>query len=134
MFLIYPCFCMFFSCFQLMLKFFSKSTCLCLSIFICISEDYGKTFQDVTNLINNTFISTEFGIAIGPENSGKVSGGTSNVQDLVTDVFLLYQLFFLFQNWFLLVSIKNVLIPTFHQILFLLPLNTISCQNLTCLL
>uniref|UniRef100_A0A0S7F0J0 Sortilin n=1 Tax=Poeciliopsis prolifica TaxID=188132 RepID=A0A0S7F0J0_9TELE len=36
------------------------------------SEDYGKSFQDVTNLINNTFISAEFGIAIGPENSGKV--------------------------------------------------------------
>nr|XP_015198036.1 PREDICTED: sortilin [Lepisosteus oculatus] len=36
------------------------------------SENYGKTFQDVTGLINNTFIRTEFGIAIGPENSGKV--------------------------------------------------------------
>ncbi|KAK0146775.1 Sortilin [Merluccius polli] len=36
------------------------------------SNDYGKTFQDVTDLINNTFIRTEFGIAIGPENSGKV--------------------------------------------------------------
>uniref|UniRef100_A0A673YNI1 Sortilin 1b n=1 Tax=Salmo trutta TaxID=8032 RepID=A0A673YNI1_SALTR len=36
------------------------------------SENYGKSFQDVTNLINNTFIRTEFGIAIGPENSGKV--------------------------------------------------------------
>ncbi|XP_036388856.1 sortilin-like [Megalops cyprinoides] len=36
------------------------------------SENYGKSFQDVTNLINNTFILTEFGIAIGPENSGKV--------------------------------------------------------------
>ncbi|KAL6464343.1 hypothetical protein MHYP_G00266600 [Metynnis hypsauchen] len=36
------------------------------------SEDYGKSFQDVTDLINNTFIQTEFGIAIGPENSGKV--------------------------------------------------------------
>ncbi|KAK3539957.1 hypothetical protein QTP70_019599 [Hemibagrus guttatus] len=36
------------------------------------SEDYGKTFEDITSLINNTFISTEFGIAIGPENSGKV--------------------------------------------------------------
>ncbi|XP_062855045.1 sortilin 1b [Trichomycterus rosablanca] len=36
------------------------------------SEDYGKTFEDITELINNTFISTEFGIAIGPENSGKV--------------------------------------------------------------
>ncbi|KAI4902300.1 hypothetical protein NFI96_034718 [Prochilodus magdalenae] len=46
------------------------------------SEDYGKSFKDVTDLINNTFISTDFGIAIGPENSGKViltgdlSGGT----------------------------------------------------------
>lgn len=37
------------------------------------SENYGKSFQDVTNLINNTFIRSEFGIAIGPENSGKVS-------------------------------------------------------------
>uniref|UniRef100_A0AAY4B397 Sortilin n=1 Tax=Denticeps clupeoides TaxID=299321 RepID=A0AAY4B397_9TELE len=36
------------------------------------SENYGKSFQDVTDLINNTFIETEFGIAIGPENSGKV--------------------------------------------------------------
>ncbi|XP_056116948.1 sortilin 1b [Rhinichthys klamathensis goyatoka] len=46
------------------------------------SENYGKSFEDVTELINNTFISTDFGIAIGPENSGKViltgdaSGGT----------------------------------------------------------
>ncbi|XP_026862907.2 sortilin 1b [Electrophorus electricus] len=36
------------------------------------SEDYGRSFKDVTDLINNTFISTDFGIAIGPENSGKV--------------------------------------------------------------
>ncbi|XP_034270653.1 sortilin isoform X2 [Pantherophis guttatus] len=36
------------------------------------SEDYGKTFTDITDLINNTFIRTEFGMAIGPENSGKV--------------------------------------------------------------
>ncbi|XP_074706389.1 sortilin [Strix aluco] len=36
------------------------------------SEDYGKTFKDITGLINNTFIRTEFGMAIGPENSGKV--------------------------------------------------------------
>ncbi|XP_069731849.1 sortilin isoform X1 [Phaenicophaeus curvirostris] len=36
------------------------------------SEDYGKTFKDITSLINNTFIRTEFGMAIGPENSGKV--------------------------------------------------------------
>ena len=43
------------------------------------SNDYGKTFLDVTDLINNTFIRTEFGIAIGPENSGKVSLG--NMQD-----------------------------------------------------
>nr|XP_019944759.1 PREDICTED: sortilin-like [Paralichthys olivaceus] len=47
------------------------------------SENYGKSFQDVTKLINNTFIRSEFGIAISPENSGKgkviltgdVSGG-----------------------------------------------------------
>ncbi|KAF7668792.1 hypothetical protein LDENG_00287140 [Lucifuga dentata] len=36
------------------------------------SENYGKSFEDVTNLINNTFIRSEFGIVIGPENSGKV--------------------------------------------------------------
>ncbi|XP_076859870.1 sortilin 1b [Brachyhypopomus gauderio] len=36
------------------------------------SEDYGGSFTDVTDLINNTFISTDFGIAIGPEKSGKV--------------------------------------------------------------
>lgn len=36
------------------------------------SEDYGKSFKDITHLINNTFIRTEFGIAIGPDNSGKV--------------------------------------------------------------
>ncbi|GCB77768.1 hypothetical protein scyTo_0021134, partial [Scyliorhinus torazame] len=36
------------------------------------SNNYGKTFSDITKLINNTFIRTEFGIAIGPENSGKV--------------------------------------------------------------
>lgn len=36
------------------------------------SENYGKSFEDVTELINSTFIRSEFGIAIGPENSGKV--------------------------------------------------------------
>ncbi|XP_067387624.1 sortilin [Emydura macquarii macquarii] len=36
------------------------------------SEDYGKTFTDITSFINNTFIRNEFGMAIGPENSGKV--------------------------------------------------------------
>ncbi|XP_077462971.1 sortilin 1b [Stigmatopora argus] len=36
------------------------------------SEDYGKSFVDVTDLINNTFIESDFGIEIGPENSGKV--------------------------------------------------------------
>uniref|UniRef100_A0A7N8X4J6 Sortilin 1b n=1 Tax=Mastacembelus armatus TaxID=205130 RepID=A0A7N8X4J6_9TELE len=35
-------------------------------------SNYGKTFQDVTSLINNTFIRSEYGIAISPENSGKV--------------------------------------------------------------
>lgn len=44
----------------------AATTCL-------VSENYGKSFQDVTSLINNTFIRSEFGIAIGPENSGKVS-------------------------------------------------------------
>lgn len=43
-----------------------------LSFFFPLSEDYGKNFKDITNLINNTFIRTEFGMAIGPENSGKV--------------------------------------------------------------
>uniref|UniRef100_A0A673C0U8 Sortilin 1a n=1 Tax=Sphaeramia orbicularis TaxID=375764 RepID=A0A673C0U8_9TELE len=36
------------------------------------SDDYGKTFKDVTHLINHTFIHTEFGIAISPDHSGKV--------------------------------------------------------------
>ncbi|KAK7878545.1 hypothetical protein WMY93_030381 [Mugilogobius chulae] len=36
------------------------------------SEDYGKSFEDVTELINSTFIRSEFGIAIDPENKGKV--------------------------------------------------------------
>ncbi|KAM6295167.1 sortilin [Aegotheles albertisi] len=36
------------------------------------SEDYGKTFRDITGLINTTFFRTEFGMAIGPGNSGKV--------------------------------------------------------------
>ncbi|XP_019941905.2 sortilin-like [Paralichthys olivaceus] len=36
------------------------------------SEDYGKTFEDVTHLINHTFIQTEFGIGISPDHSGKV--------------------------------------------------------------
>lgn len=44
------------------------------------SEDYGKTFADITGLLNNTFIRTEFGMAIGPENSGKVGGGRTPQQ------------------------------------------------------
>uniref|UniRef100_A0A8C4HUS8 VPS10 domain-containing protein n=1 Tax=Dicentrarchus labrax TaxID=13489 RepID=A0A8C4HUS8_DICLA len=36
------------------------------------SEDYGKSFKDVTHLINHTFIHTEFGIASSPDHSGKV--------------------------------------------------------------
>ncbi|XP_061544055.1 sortilin-like isoform X2 [Phycodurus eques] len=36
------------------------------------SEDYGKTFNDVTHLINHTFIQTDFGIAVSPDHSGKV--------------------------------------------------------------
>uniref|UniRef100_A0A674IZF6 Sortilin 1 n=1 Tax=Terrapene triunguis TaxID=2587831 RepID=A0A674IZF6_9SAUR len=43
-----------------------------LSTFFPLSEDYGKTFIDITKLINHTFIRTELGMAIGPENSGKV--------------------------------------------------------------
>ncbi|XP_068171159.1 sortilin-like isoform X2 [Antennarius striatus] len=45
------------------------------------SEDYGKTFQDVTQLINHTFIQTEFGIAVSPDHSGKVmlTGDVSEV-------------------------------------------------------
>ncbi|KAG7238326.1 hypothetical protein INR49_031037 [Caranx melampygus] len=45
------------------------------------SEDYGKTFKDVTHLINHTFIQTEFGIAISPDHSGKVilTGDVSEV-------------------------------------------------------
>ena len=49
--------------------FTMSSLLLCL----CVSEDYGKTFEDVTHLINHTFIQTEFGIAISPDHSGKVS-------------------------------------------------------------
>uniref|UniRef100_A0A671NKJ1 Sortilin n=1 Tax=Sinocyclocheilus anshuiensis TaxID=1608454 RepID=A0A671NKJ1_9TELE len=41
-------------------------------VFVTSIENYGKSFEDVTELINNTFISTDYGIAIGPENSGKV--------------------------------------------------------------
>lgn len=52
--------------------FFSASHSLCLSTHTLLSEDYGKSFQDITELINGTFINTAFGIAIGPENSGKV--------------------------------------------------------------
>uniref|UniRef100_A0A8C4W6I1 Sortilin 1 n=1 Tax=Gopherus evgoodei TaxID=1825980 RepID=A0A8C4W6I1_9SAUR len=43
-----------------------------LCTFFPLSEDYGKTFIDITKLINHTFIRTELGMAIGPENSGKV--------------------------------------------------------------
>ncbi|KAM9785638.1 sortilin 1b [Neosynchiropus ocellatus] len=45
------------------------------------SENYGKTFEDVTEMINNTFIRSEFGIAIGPDNSGKaiLTGEVSEV-------------------------------------------------------
>ncbi|XP_078478746.1 LOW QUALITY PROTEIN: sortilin-like, partial [Lampetra planeri] len=45
------------------------------------SEDYGKTFTDVTHLINHTFIQTEFGIAIAPDHSGKVilTGDVSDI-------------------------------------------------------
>ncbi|XP_057701707.1 sortilin-like [Corythoichthys intestinalis] len=45
------------------------------------SEDYGKTFTDVTHLINHTFIQTEFGIAVSPDHSGKVIL-TADVSDI----------------------------------------------------
>ncbi|XP_017290114.1 sortilin [Kryptolebias marmoratus] len=47
------------------------------------SEDHGKTFEDVTHLINHTFIQTEFGIAISPDHSGKVilTGDVSEIGD-----------------------------------------------------
>lgn len=43
-----------------------------------VSEDYGKTFDDVTHLINHTFIQTAFGIAISPDHSGKVRLGVKS--------------------------------------------------------
>ena len=46
---------------------------LTLLVPLSASEDYGKTFKDVTHLINHTFVQTEFGIAISPDHSGKVS-------------------------------------------------------------
>lgn len=52
---------------------YSKTLCISLPH----STNYGKFFEDVTNLINNTFIRSEFGIALGPENSGKVGGRLS---------------------------------------------------------
>ncbi|XP_059508311.1 sortilin-like isoform X2 [Stegostoma tigrinum] len=36
------------------------------------SVDYGKTFNDVSNLVNNYYIRKEFGINVGPEHSKKV--------------------------------------------------------------
>lgn len=47
------------------------------------SDNYGKTFQEITSDIKNTYIRTEFGMGLGPENSGRVvlvsevSGGSS---------------------------------------------------------
>ncbi|XP_059385742.1 sortilin-like [Carassius carassius] len=51
------------------------------------SEDYGKTFQDITDLINKTFIQTEFGIAISPDNSGKVILTGDLTEGRVTKIF-----------------------------------------------
>uniref|UniRef100_A0A673FMS6 Sortilin n=1 Tax=Sinocyclocheilus rhinocerous TaxID=307959 RepID=A0A673FMS6_9TELE len=51
------------------------------------SEDYGKTFQDITDLINNTFIQTEFGMVIDPENSGKVILTGDLTEGRVTRIF-----------------------------------------------
>lgn len=36
------------------------------------SQDYGKTFHDISHVINNTLIRKEFGISTGPGNSEKV--------------------------------------------------------------
>uniref|UniRef100_A0A3Q0R2E5 Sortilin 1b n=1 Tax=Amphilophus citrinellus TaxID=61819 RepID=A0A3Q0R2E5_AMPCI len=52
------------------------------------SENYGKSFEDVTNLINNTFIRSEFGIAISPSNSGKVILTAEVSGDLETRIFV----------------------------------------------
>ncbi|KAG8589149.1 hypothetical protein GDO81_006276 [Engystomops pustulosus] len=47
------------------------------------SENYGKSFEDITSHIKNTYIRTEFGMGLGPENSGRVvlvadvSGGST---------------------------------------------------------
>ncbi|KAJ3602948.1 hypothetical protein NHX12_030692, partial [Muraenolepis orangiensis] len=45
------------------------------------SEDYGKTFRDVTHLINHTFVQAEFGIGVSPDHTGKVilTGDRSDV-------------------------------------------------------
>uniref|UniRef100_A0A3Q0R9B2 Sortilin 1b n=1 Tax=Amphilophus citrinellus TaxID=61819 RepID=A0A3Q0R9B2_AMPCI len=51
-------------------------------------ENYGKSFEDVTNLINNTFIRSEFGIAISPSNSGKVILTAEVSGDLETRIFV----------------------------------------------
>uniref|UniRef100_A0A4W5M9V3 Sortilin N-terminal domain-containing protein n=2 Tax=Hucho hucho TaxID=62062 RepID=A0A4W5M9V3_9TELE len=37
-----------------------------------ISADYGKSFHDISHLINNTFIRKEFGLLAGPGNSQQV--------------------------------------------------------------
>ncbi len=61
-----------YSCGWFTLLFSSITWSITSSYLFWVSEDYGKTFQDITDLINNTFIQTEFGVAIGPGNSGKV--------------------------------------------------------------
>uniref|UniRef100_A0A674CRN1 Sortilin-like n=1 Tax=Salmo trutta TaxID=8032 RepID=A0A674CRN1_SALTR len=40
--------------------------------YICLA-DYGKSFHDISHLINNTFIRKEFGLLAGPGNSQQVS-------------------------------------------------------------
>lgn len=66
---------------------------------MCASEDHGKTFKDVTHLINHTFIQTEFGIAISPDHSGKVSLGKVNIKKCFykKHIYLLYLVFALIQ-------------------------------------
>lgn len=66
------------------------------------SENYGKAFEDVTNLINNTFIRSEFGIAIGPENSGKVRHTLGELAQMwcYSNVCLILHAAFLVLNFF----------------------------------
>lgn len=45
------------------------------------SEDYGKSFHDISHAINNTFIKKDFGISAGPGNPQQVCVQSINVQE-----------------------------------------------------